>query len=371
MTQLYHILDPVGDLVLILSTTSHVADKMSLSDVQARNVEIAGSSPSGSKRKASNSQEIQVRVSSKHLTLASRVFDSMLKPGFSEGDKLRSQGHAALRLPEDNPAALLILLNLMHGRFKAVPRKVDLSMLTELATLVDKYELLEITEMFQGSWMEVLEKSITEEFNDDLLPWICISYVFKKAEIFQRVTRIAQMRSKGPIEEYRLPIPESVLGKQPSYTFDDKRLNNWTVEIDTSRQQTLARMFAYVKLVLDKYQGHERTCETGLKCTAMVLGFLTISLTAIGILPLPDAPYKDFCFETLAQRLREMEILQYCELHPHPYIAKCEGVKKALLPIISRREQELHGLRLDAFQRKEQTARPNQQKNPFGLRLQA
>ena len=137
----------------------------------------------------------------------------MLKPGFIEGDKLRTRGHADLRLPEDNPNALLILLSIMHGRFKAVPRQVDLAMLIELAILVDKYELGEITELFLGSWLEVLEKSITQKFIHDRLPWICISHVFNKAEIFQRVTREAQLRSKCPIQEYRLPIPEPVLSK--------------------------------------------------------------------------------------------------------------------------------------------------------------
>ena len=137
----------------------------------------------------------------------------MLKPGFSEGDKLRTQGYADLRLPEDKPAPLLILLNLMHGRIRAVPRKVNMDMLTELAILVDKYELLEITEIVLNSWLNGMDKNIKEEFNNDLLSWICISYVFKKAKIFQRVTKIAQMQSRGPIEEHRLPIPESVLSK--------------------------------------------------------------------------------------------------------------------------------------------------------------
>ena len=141
----------------------------------------------------------------------------MLKPRFSEGDQLRTQGHADIRLPEDNAAALLILLNLMHGRIRAVPRKVNFATLTELAILVEKYELLEITEMFLDSWLEGMEESIKEEFNDDLLSWICISYVFRKAEIFQRVTKIAQLQSRGLIEEHRLPIPESVLSKRPSY----------------------------------------------------------------------------------------------------------------------------------------------------------
>lgn len=91
-------------------------------------------------------------------------------------------------------------------------------MLTELAVLVDKYDLLEATEMFLDSWFEDLQNNVPQEFNEDLLPWICISWVFKKQEIFERVTKTAQRESDGPIEEYRLPIPGSVLGKELYYT---------------------------------------------------------------------------------------------------------------------------------------------------------
>ena len=159
-------------------------------------------------------QEVRIRVSSKHLALASRVFKSMLQPGFLIGDKLRSQGYAELSLPDDNPIALLVLLNLVHGRIRKVPGKIDMWMLTELAVLVDKYELLEITEMFLDSWFKNLEISIPQEFNENLLPWMCISWVFNKQEIFMQVTKIAQLESEGPIEECELPIPASVLSKE-------------------------------------------------------------------------------------------------------------------------------------------------------------
>ncbi|MCJ1430818.1 hypothetical protein MMC27_000168 [Xylographa pallens] len=328
MTELNHVLDPAGDLVLILNPTSLVADDKSLSKVHTNGSDSAGSPTSNSKANTSKSQEVRIRVSSKHLTLASRVFDSMFKPGFSEGDKLRTQGHADIQLPEDNPAALLILLNLLHGRIRAVPRKINLAMLTELAILVDKYELLEITEMFLDSWLEGMENSIEEEFNDDLLSWICISYAFRKAEIFQRVTKIAQLQSKGPIKEHRLPIPESVLRT-----------------IDRVREWALASIFSYRQDVLRSYQSGKGDCRLGLKCTAMILGSLTIRLTAIGILQLPEAPYNGFCFKTLAQQLREMEILRYCESY-----ARCEGVMSSLHDRIMLVERQLIGLQLNTLQ---------------------
>lgn len=157
-------------------------------------------------------QGFHVRVSSKHLILASPVFKRMLQVSFKEGQQLSSQGHTELPLPDDNPAALLVLLNLIHGQTRKVPRAVDLWMLTELAILVDKYELLETTEIVMEHWFQGVESDIPLSFTDDLLPWICLSWVFKKPEIFKKVTRVAQLESEGLLEVNQLPIPQSVLG---------------------------------------------------------------------------------------------------------------------------------------------------------------
>ena len=158
-------------------------------------------------------QAIRIRVSSKHLTLASPVFRTMFKVNYNEGLSLYSQCHAELPLQDDNPAAFLIILHLIHGQIRKVPRKVDLSMLTELAILVDKYELLESVEMLLDHWLQNLKSTIPLTLNNDLLPWICISYVFKKSEIFKKVTKIAQAESEGLLAANQLPIPEWVLSK--------------------------------------------------------------------------------------------------------------------------------------------------------------
>ena len=158
-------------------------------------------------------QEVRIRVSSKHLTLASPVFRTMFKNIYNEGLSLYSQSNAELPLPYDNPAAFLIILHLIHGQIRKVPRKIDLWMLTELAILVDKYELLESVEVLLDHWLQNLKSAIPLTFNNDLLPWICISWIFKKSEIFKNVTKIAQAESEGLLEANQLPIPAHVLSK--------------------------------------------------------------------------------------------------------------------------------------------------------------
>ena len=164
-------------------------------------------------------QNTIVRVSSKHLTLASRVFKRMLQARFKEGLELHSKGSAELPLPDDDPAALLILLNLIHGKTRKVPRKVKLSRMTELAILVDKYELFDSVELWVDHWVRHLQGTVPVALGGDLLLWMCISWVFKRADIFKRLTKIAQLEREGLLEADQLPIPQSVLGTRLATMF--------------------------------------------------------------------------------------------------------------------------------------------------------
>ena len=137
----------------------------------------------------------------------------MFKNNFSEGLNLYSRGRVEMPLPDDNPAALLIILHLVHGQIRKVPRKVGFWMLIEIAILVDKYELLESVEMMSDYWFQNLDAAVPVNFNNDVILWMCLSWVFKKRDVFEKVTRIAQIESKGLLETYQLPIPEYVLGK--------------------------------------------------------------------------------------------------------------------------------------------------------------
>lgn len=58
-----------------------------------------------------------------------------------------------------------------------------------------------------------MKSTIPLTLNNDLLPWMCISWVFKKSDIFKKVTKIAQTESEGLLAVTQLPIPEYVLSK--------------------------------------------------------------------------------------------------------------------------------------------------------------
>lgn len=160
--------------------------------------------------------KIQMRVSSSHLTLASPVFKRLLKGGFAESRSLDSTGTAEVPLPEDNPQALQILLNIIHGHVKKVPRAMGIGMLTHISILIDKYCLHEVTEIFTDMWFEKLKGDIPGSFTKDLMCWLCVSWVLRKSEVFKGTTKIAMRESQGHLggtTDLDLPIPTSVLGQ--------------------------------------------------------------------------------------------------------------------------------------------------------------
>lgn len=81
----------------------------------------------------------------------------MLQPGcFREGIQRNAAGQLEVDLPEDDQSIMFIVLNIIHGRNRLVPKHADLEILTKLAILVDKYQMVEAVESFSSPWINDL-----------------------------------------------------------------------------------------------------------------------------------------------------------------------------------------------------------------------
>ena len=127
-----------------------------------------------------------MRVSSRHMILASIVFKAMLSRDFNEGVTLEKQGVLEVPLPDDDHAALLIVLNVIHGHIRKVPRQIDLQTLTKIAVLVDKYEFHESVEWFPDSWIDHLKSNLPTADITNVAAWLCIFWVLKKPVEFEK-----------------------------------------------------------------------------------------------------------------------------------------------------------------------------------------
>jgi hypothetical protein len=213
--------DPDGDITLLLpSENEDTAEKTEETDKPNEVEETQETNTKDAHRLQSPTNddditrplEVRMRVSSKHLILASSVFQVLLRGSFGESQALRSAGRAEFQLPDDNAHAMEIILNIIHGRFRKVPRDIDSRTLTRISVLIDKYCLHEATEVFTDMWFENLKANPPRTFTDELMSWMCISWVFRKSVSFEAVTKIAMRESEGKIES-DLPIPGRILGQ--------------------------------------------------------------------------------------------------------------------------------------------------------------
>jgi hypothetical protein len=162
---------------------------------------------------------LRVKVSSRHLALASRVFHTKLQ--FASTDAVRqSDGRVHLQLASGfNANAVTIVMNAIHNRGSKVARTIDLETLAQIALLVDRFQLLDAVEVYAERWISSLANGIPNTYNKDLILWIYISHVFRQADICKTVRKTAAAHSPGPIQTLGLPIREKIISTAPSPPF--------------------------------------------------------------------------------------------------------------------------------------------------------
>jgi hypothetical protein len=241
-----HIFDPRGDLLLVLSKHSDLSDLPNNAETpKDPNDAVVGNEnklqegtkdgDEGEGRSTTPTEDpvpeaefgesdrddtikISMLVSSRHMMLASPVFRAMLDGNFKEGCDLSSNGKVQVPLPDDNPAAFVIVLDIIHGHNRRVPREIDLELLSEISILVDKYQMVEAVEFFAESWIEGLKSSLPEYYSSekqDVHRWIGISWVFDRSSEFEMMTYITgRSTGAGLLDDVddRLPIPTIILG---------------------------------------------------------------------------------------------------------------------------------------------------------------
>ncbi|KAH7420003.1 hypothetical protein BKA64DRAFT_700006 [Cadophora sp. MPI-SDFR-AT-0126] len=258
-------------------------------------------------------QEMHMLVSSKTLMIASSVFKAMLQKGhFKEGSKLES-GKTEISL-DDDPAAFKILMDILHFNARKVPRTVDLKTLTNLAVLVDKYSVLEPVEVFAERWIAQLRETMPTTLTKDLLPWICIAWVFQSPEVLVTAVKVALKWSDGMIEAsvtQDLPIPESLLNA-----------------IEDSRQHLLAEMLRPWQDLIDKYLKPARKntiCREAYpestkerkkrrdKCDKLMAGSIVRSGLDNELYPPPNAPYHGISLRGMMSSMSLLSFMAECD----------------------------------------------------------
>ncbi|RKL37918.1 hypothetical protein BFJ72_g7378 [Fusarium proliferatum] len=223
--------------------------------------------------------EFRMLVSGKHLELASPIFRTMVTGPFAEG-KADSSGFRLITASDWDPEAFKIVLTIMHGYNRDIPKSLSLEMLVKVAMIVNYYDCLESVELYADIWLEGLESEVATFYGRDCVLWMFISWVFSEPIMFRNMTQLALTHSQKLIEAEDFPVPADILE-----------------EIDTARQSALAEIFSAIYELLDRLQ-EEQDCS--FECSSMLLGILTKELNRHGILnPRNAPPFDGFSIEVL------------------------------------------------------------------------
>lgn len=153
-----------------------------------------------------------MQVSSKHLSLASVVFKKMLEGDFWESATLRSAGHVTIHLPDDDPEAITIILNICHLRIKQVPYTVDKHTLVWITRLVDKYCCHEAVERFAIDWIDEMPDPNKFWISRDYAEAMAINWCFDRSRDLEGTVESAILEIRGNLESDNLPVPSRCLG---------------------------------------------------------------------------------------------------------------------------------------------------------------
>lgn len=175
--------------------------------------------------------ETRIKVSSRHLSLASRRFRDRLRHLLDDSEQHRrgDDGRVHIVLAPAaaaayDPAAVIIAMDAVHGRARKLPRSLDLETLARVAVFVDAFRCAEAVEVYAERWLDGLllqrggggdEMAVREEYGRDLVLWMYVSYVFRRGDVFRRATRTAVLKSDGPVRGLGLHVREGIISESP------------------------------------------------------------------------------------------------------------------------------------------------------------
>lgn len=112
-----------------------------------------------------------------------------------------------------DPDAFVIVMNIIHGRNRSVPQKVDLEMLAKICVIIDDLQCHEATEMFSRVWLMAFSGKTPSTYCRDLILWVFVASVLREPDIFLTTTRTAMLHSAQEIHSLGLPIRLDIIGR--------------------------------------------------------------------------------------------------------------------------------------------------------------
>ncbi|KAK2808737.1 hypothetical protein FQN50_004409 [Emmonsiellopsis sp. PD_5] len=299
-----------------------------LEPVEQAPIENGKLSPANNGDTAPTGPEVQMVVSSGALIIASNYFKAALQGNFEEG-KIHSPStdgpkYHQIIAKEWDPSAMLILMNILHHRTRSVPRSIDLEMLAKIAVLVDYYGCAEAVEVFSDMWVDNLQGSLPKQYCRELVMWLWVAFTFEKKKLFEEVTEVAVLQSRGVIQVMGLPIPGSVI-----HSIDHKRL------------VALRMYLQFLEEFMNGIDNNQQICS--FECRSLLTGCLRLEMERCRLSPPPKAPFLGLGFAQVAELARGMRSPSW----PHCK-NRCAKAVGRIFPCL-KRVDTIGGVKLEKF----------------------
>lgn len=112
----------------------------------------------------------------------------MLDPSkpWLESSPTSSSTPKTIPFPDDDPSALLLILQIAHLKFSAIPRSCTYDMLLKLAILSDKYDVAGLVRPYLEGWVDGVKDTVNSPGHEG---WLFISWTFGLVGTFTRVAK--------------------------------------------------------------------------------------------------------------------------------------------------------------------------------------
>ncbi|KAK4139067.1 uncharacterized protein C8A04DRAFT_16192 [Dichotomopilus funicola] len=324
----YHVIDPAGDVVLTLewptagSSASSNTDNSPTHSTCSPDESEESESPRSPEPEAPGPVEAEhnveavhnveqqpgvseppirlfstFRLSSRHLILASTVFEAALKGGWQEGNG-SNNGDLHISVRGFHPKALEIVLDAIHGQYRWIPKTISLETLLGVATIVHHYGVHEPLQLLAPIWIDHLSEHLPQNMESEklVLQWILILWVFNDAGRFTQVTQVAMRYAIGELKnKASMPIPPQILDA-----------------INQRRKEMIEKIFVNFHALKDDLIDNAKGCS--IACSTLQLGVLVRTMSMLMLFN--DTSEDCFSFYYAADIIQTIEFIKwpyFCE----------------------------------------------------------
>ncbi|MCJ1432888.1 hypothetical protein MMC27_002246 [Xylographa pallens] len=144
--------------------------------------------------------KIGLLVSSKAMSLASTVFDTLFNSSFNEGlQRQTASKKLIIPLPQDDAEAFTIVCQVVHHRADEVSQDLTADCLVDIAIICDKYECVKAISPASATWFQALDPiSFVASENHKLLH---AAYVLDAPHAFSRISWEILLNHRGPYKD--------------------------------------------------------------------------------------------------------------------------------------------------------------------------